>query len=88
MKMSGRQSNTVGALSQSVSTRSWISEVDTIWKVSASRPDDVATLSTMSSSSEYSRVPFERGKDFREDHPDARSSHPDVNLIKMELRCF
>jgi hypothetical protein len=42
----------------------------------------------MSSSSEYSRVPFERGKDFREDCLDARSSRPDVNLIKIELRCF
>jgi hypothetical protein len=43
---------------------------------------------TMSSSSEYSRVPFECGKDFSEDRPDARSSRPDVNLIKIELRCF
>jgi hypothetical protein len=42
----------------------------------------------MSSSSEYSRVPFEREKDFSEDRPDARSSCPDVNLIKIELRCF
>jgi hypothetical protein len=36
---------------------------------------------TMSNSSEYSRVPFERGKDFSEDRPD-------VNLIKIELRYF
>jgi hypothetical protein len=36
---------------------------------------------TISSISEYSRVPFERGKDFSEDRPD-------VNLIKIELRCF
>jgi hypothetical protein len=42
----------------------------------------------MSSSSEYSRVPFEHGKDFSEDRPDARSRRPDVNLIKIELRCF
>jgi len=42
----------------------------------------------MSSISEYSRVPFESGKDFSEDRPDARSSRPDVNLIKIELRCF
>jgi hypothetical protein len=42
----------------------------------------------MSNISKYSRVPFERGKDFSEDHPDARSSRPDVNLIKIELRCF
>jgi hypothetical protein len=37
---------------------------------------------------EYSRVLFERGKDFREDCLDARSSRPDVNLIKIELRYF
>jgi hypothetical protein len=35
---------------------------------------------TMSSISKYSRVPFECS--------DARSSHPDVNLIKIEFRCF
>jgi hypothetical protein len=43
---------------------------------------------TMSSILEYSRVPFERGKDFIEDRPDARSSRPDVNLIKIKLLCF
>jgi hypothetical protein len=42
----------------------------------------------MSSISEYSRVSFERGKDFSEDRPDARSSRSDVNLIKIELCCF
>jgi hypothetical protein len=45
-------------------------------------------IRTMSSISEYSRVPFERGKDFSEDRLDARSSRLDVNLIKIELRCF
>jgi hypothetical protein len=34
---------------------------------------------TMSSISKYSIVPFERGKNFSEDRPDARSSRPDVN---------
>jgi hypothetical protein len=42
----------------------------------------------MSSILEYSRVPFERGKDFSEDSPDAWSSRPDVNPIKIKLRCF
>jgi len=42
----------------------------------------------MSSISEYSRVSFERWKDFSEDRPDTRSSHPDVNLIKIELHYF
>jgi hypothetical protein len=37
---------------------------------------------------EYSRVLFEHGKDFSEDRPNAWSSPPDVNLIKIELRCF
>jgi hypothetical protein len=43
---------------------------------------------TMSSSLEYSRVLFERRKDFSEDRPNARSSRPDMKLIKIELRCF
>jgi hypothetical protein len=42
----------------------------------------------MSSISEYSRVPFECGKDFSEDRPEAQSSLLDVNLIKIELCCF
>jgi hypothetical protein len=42
MKTSGRQSNTVRTLGQSV-TSSWISEVDIVWEVSASCPDDMAT---------------------------------------------
>jgi hypothetical protein len=42
----------------------------------------------MSSISEYARVLFESGKDFNEDRPDARSSRPDANLIKIELCCF
>jgi len=36
---------------------------------------------TISSSSEYSRVPFERRRDFSEDRSD-------VNPIKIKLRCF
>jgi hypothetical protein len=43
---------------------------------------------TMSSSLEYSRFPFERGRDFSKDRPDARSSRPDVNPIKIKLRYF
>jgi hypothetical protein len=35
-----------------------------------------------------SRFPFERGNDFSKDRPDARSSRPDANLIRIELRCF
>jgi hypothetical protein len=42
----------------------------------------------MCSISEYSKVPFELGKDFSDDRPNAQSSRPDVNLIKIELRCF
>jgi hypothetical protein len=43
---------------------------------------------TMSSISEYSRVPFKRRKDFSEDRSDTRSSRSDVNLINIELCCF
>jgi hypothetical protein len=46
LKTSGRQSNTVRTLGQAypISTRSWISVVNTVWEVSARRLDDVATL--------------------------------------------
>jgi hypothetical protein len=45
LKTSRRQSNTVQTLGQafSISTRSWISEVDTVWKVFARCLDYVAT---------------------------------------------
>jgi hypothetical protein len=43
---------------------------------------------TMSSISEYSRVPFKRRKDFSKDRPEIRSSRLDMNPIKIELRCF
>jgi hypothetical protein len=39
----------------------------------------------MSCISKYSRVHFERGKDFSEDCLDARSSHQDVSPIKIVL---
>jgi hypothetical protein len=65
---------------------------------SASRPDDVHYLQavrttgqhvqTISSNSDNSKCPFERGKDFSEDRPDAWSSRPDANLIRIELRYF
>jgi hypothetical protein len=47
LKTSGRQSNTVWTLGQAslISTRSWILVVNTVWEVSASCPDDVATHS-------------------------------------------
>jgi len=70
------------------STRRWISEVDTVWEVSARLPDDVETVWKMSSISEYSRISFECEKDFSEDRPDARSSRLEVNPLKIELRCF
>jgi len=43
--MSRCQSNTVRTLGQAspISTRSWISAIDTVWGVFARRPDDVAT---------------------------------------------
>jgi len=43
--MSRRQSNIVQTLGQAfpISTRSWISAVDTVWEVSARRPDNTVT---------------------------------------------
>jgi hypothetical protein len=64
----------------------------------ATRPDDVQYLQTVrttrqhvqtiSNSSDNSRFPFERGKDFSKDRLDARSSRLDTKLIRIELRCF
>jgi hypothetical protein len=64
---SGRQSNTARNLGQASpnSTQSWISEVDTIWKVYARHPDDVATRpNAVSSISEYFGLPFRTRKGF------------------------
>jgi len=80
------------------STRSLLSEIHTVWEVSAIRPNDVQSLQdvrttrqhiqTISCNSDNSRIPFECGNDIDEDRPDARSSRPDANLIKIELRGF
>jgi hypothetical protein len=56
--------------------------------VFANRLDDSATPLDDINNSDNSRFPFERGKDFNEDRPDARSSCPDANLRRIELRCF
>jgi hypothetical protein len=47
------------------------------------------------SNSDNSRIPFERGKDFSEDRPDARSSRPDArsscpdaHLIRIRYALF
>jgi hypothetical protein len=82
MKTSERQSNTIRTLGQSLfkygvgfqkSTLigKSLEAVQTMWQ----------HVRMISSISEYSRVPFERGKEFSEDRPD-------VDLIKIELRCF
>jgi hypothetical protein len=89
MKTSGRQSNIIRTSEQhrpdarSISIqqgvgfqkltlfRKSLQAVRTTWQ----------HVRTMSSISEYSRVPCERGKDSNEDRPDARSSRSDVNLI-------
>jgi hypothetical protein len=65
---------------------------------SASHPDDVHYLQavqttrqhvrTIYSNSNNSRIPFERGKDFSEDCPDAWSSRPDAHLIMTGYALF
>jgi hypothetical protein len=45
-------------------------------------------IRTISSNSDNSIFLFERGNDFSEDRPDPRSSRPNANLIRIELRCF
>jgi hypothetical protein len=43
---------------------------------------------TIYSNSDNSIIPFERGKDFSEDRPDARLSHSDAHLIRIRYARF
>jgi len=74
---------------------SLFSEVDTVWEVSAIRPNDTASLPD-DLAIRPDDIQFFRylqnlvcmRKGFIEDRPDARSSRSDANLIRIELRCF
>jgi hypothetical protein len=88
MKTSGRQSNDLDARSISIQQGVGFQKSTLLGKSLQAVRTTWQHIRTMSSILEYSRVSFERGKNFSEDRPDARSSHPEVNLIKIELRYF
>jgi hypothetical protein len=87
MKTSG-QSNTARTLGQSVFNKELDFRSRHCWEVSASRLDDVATCPDDVQYFKIFQISVRMWKDFSEDRPDAWSSCPDVNLIKIELRCF
>jgi len=91
LKTSGRQSNTVWTLGQAspISTRSWISAVDTVWEVFVRRPDDVVTRPDDVQHSRIFQVSFMSTEmRYNEDRQDTWLSRPDVDLIRIELYYF
>jgi hypothetical protein len=68
-----------------ISTRSWISAVDTVWEVSASRPEDVSTRPDTVRHFRIFRASFSNVEmSYGEDRPDTRHTEKSSLVLKIQ----